>query len=126
MANKNAITVLWIENTNLKAPSFLPDLSERGVLLTKISLNNLKELRNHDYDLVVLELDNNISDYYCLRDFHRNQDAIRPVIARVNRDDFELGISLIKAGASSVVPCDEQNHESWIEKIKKYTLSSCK
>ncbi len=121
MANKNAITVLWIENKNLKAPSFLPDLSERGVLLTKISLNNLKELRNHDYDLVVLELDNNIADYYCLRDFHRNQDAIRPVIARVNRDDFELGISLIKAGASSVVPCDEQNHESWMEKIKKYS-----
>ena len=43
------------------------------------------------------------------------------MIARVNRDDFELGISLIKAGASSVVPCDEQNHESWIEKIKKYS-----
>ena len=71
-----------------------------------------------------MELDNNISDYYCLRDFHRNQNTVRPVIARVNRDDFELGISLIKAGASSVVPCDEQNHESWIEKIKKYSKTA--
>ena len=44
MANKNAITVLWIENKNLKAPSFLPDLSERGVLLTKIRESSLEKM----------------------------------------------------------------------------------
>ena len=104
MANYNSVSVLWIDNDLENANTLIDKIKTQNINVTLVHPEELNRELEINHDLAVISLNKNISDLAKLKAVQASQCAVIPIIARVCRHNFELGIEAMVGGAKTVIP----------------------
>ena len=117
MAIMNSTTLVWIDDLTVKPSPILLELERQGLKIIQTSEADLKdiEITNSDGIVVRVSTDINLVSRMRARLAHLNSTA--PLIARVDRRNFELAIQAMRKGATTVVPAEQQAREDWYETL---------
>ena len=93
--------------------------------MSQSSSANLSDEDISSADVVVVSLSRNVDLLKQLQSRQASVNAIAPIVARVPREMFELGIEAMSQGALTVVSCDQKSAFEWTETFAqaKITLS---
>ena len=123
MAKLNNISVLWIDQqatlTDDQAASFV----EQGIAIQCMASVEQAEDAFIAAQAVVVNLSENTELLKQVQLVQTRVNATAPIIARVQRDNFELGIQAMSEGALNVVPADQFLVEEWIESLSAIDIS---
>ena len=92
MANYNSASVLWIDSDLENAITLIDKIKTQNINVTLIHPEELSRELEINHDLAVISLNKNISDLAKLKAVQASQGTVIPIIARVCRHNFELGI----------------------------------
>lgn len=115
MANTKMMAVLWLDPLEQLGPEALAAFNAQGLALSQIQITALGDDDIIDADVVVVNLSRNID---LLKQIQARQAAVSapaPIIARVSREMFELGIDAMSHGALTVVSGDQKSALEWAE-----------
>ena len=108
MANENRISLLWINHS--KSDDLVMDqLTNKGIAIRKVSLSDLDGISSDQFQLAIINLSNNLNSLKVVQNHQKFLESSLPILARVSRDEFELGIEAMKRGVSNVIASDVDN-----------------
>ena len=123
MANYNSVSVLWIDSDLENANTLIDKIKTKNINLTLVHPEELSRELEINHDLAVISLNENISDLAKLKAIQASQGAVIPIIARVCRHNFELGIEAMGNGAKTVIPIELEDTDELTGKIKSLISS---
>ena len=121
MANENRISVLWINHSELDH-LVLDQLTSKGIVIRKVSLADLDSILSEHFQLAIINLSNNLDSLKVVQNHQTFLESSLPILARVSRDEFELGIEAMKRGVSNVIASDVDNVNEISTLIRSYAL----
>ena len=122
-ANENKLNALWLDPFSPPSNSNHEALSKAGInLLSVLTLDDLKKTLKKT-NLIVIRIKENLSLFEEVLTLIKTLDKPVPIIIRVDRNEFELGIKAIKIGAEEVLSADSTDSEEW-KKIVRSIVSN--
>ena len=92
MANNNVMAVLWLDPLEQLSSVELSAFTAQGLAVSQSSSANLSDEDISSADVVVVSLSRNVDLLKQLQSRQASVNAIAPIVARVPREMFELGI----------------------------------
>ena len=119
------MAVLWLDPLEQLSSVELSAFTAQGLAVSQSSSANLSDEDISSADVVVVSLSRNVDLLKQLQSRQASVNAIAPIVARVPREMFELGIEAMSQGALTVVSCDQKSAFEWTETFAqaKITLS---
>ena len=121
MANENRISVLWINHSE-SDDLVMDQLANKGIAIRKVSLSDLDGVLSDQFQLAIINLSNNLDSLKVVQNHQKFLETSLPILARVSRYEFELGIEAMKRGVSNVIASDVDNVNEISTLIKSYAL----
>ena len=121
MANENRISVLWINHSE-SDDLVMDQLANKGIAIRKVSSPDLDGILSDQFQLAIINLSNNLDSLKVVQNHQKFLETSLPILARVSRDEFELGIEAMKRGVSNVIASDVDNVNEISTLIKSYAL----
>ena len=121
MANENRISVLWINHSE-SDDLVMDQPANKGIAIRKVSLSDLDGVLSDQFQLAIINLSNNLDSLKVVQNHQKFLETSLPILARVSRDEFELGIEAMKRGVSNVIASDVDNVNEISTLIKSYAL----
>ena len=109
--------LVWIEQSERYQGQLLEALQEQGMSVIFRTFEGLSDEDINKSSAIVMTIN---SDVGLMEDVQSRQTRLNcsaPIIARVDRDDFELAIEAMRKGATTVVPAQQQSIEDWMETL---------
>ena len=122
MTDHKMIDVLWFDSNRLLSPVEVMDFAEQGLAITQVDGIEPDNATLFSAQLLVVTLDQSTQELKQLQSRLSAAHSAVPIIARVDRSNFELGIRAMREGALSVIstgPCDAAE---WAEVLE---LAQC-
>ena len=117
MAIMNSTTLVWIDDLTIKPAPILAEFERQGLKIIRVSEADLKDTEITNADVIVVRVSTNIKLVSRIRARLARLNSIAPLIARVDRIDFELAIQAMRKGATTVVPAEQQAMVDWDETL---------
>ena len=117
MAIMNSTTLVWIDDLTTKPAPILAEFERQGLKIIRVSEADLKDTEITNADVIVVRVSTNIKLVSRMRARLARLSSIAPLIARVDRIDFELAIQAMRKGATTVVPAEQQAMVDWDETL---------
>lgn len=117
MAIMNSTTLIWIDDLTTKPAPILAEFERQGLKIIRVSEADLKDTEITNADVIVVRVSTNIKLVSRMRARLARLSSIAPLIARVDRIDFELAIQAMRKGATTVVPAEQQAMVDWDETL---------
>ena len=118
------LNALWLDPFTPPSVLHKKALNEASIkLLSVATLEELKGVLN-DTHLVVIRIKNNVSLYDEVFSLIKSVNLSVPIICRIDRSEFELGINIMEKGAFQVLASDCVEANDWkatAEKIEEKT-----
>ena len=121
MANENRISLLWINHSE-SDDLVMDQLANKGIAIRKVSLPDLDGILSDQFQLAIINLSNNLDSLKEVQNHQKFLESSLPILARVSRDEFELGIEAMQRGVSNVIASDVDNVNEISTLIKSYAL----
>ncbi len=122
MTNHKMIDVLWLDSTAQLSPVEVTTFAENGLAITQTGAEP-DNVELFGAQLVVVSLTESTQ---CLKDIQSRLSAVNssaPIIARVERSNFELGIRAMREGALSVISSPHFDSAEWSDVLE---LAQCR
>lgn len=104
---------LWLDPFSPPSNSHRDALFEAGInLLSVVTLDDLKKTLKKT-NLIVIRLKENLSLFEEVSNLTKTLDKNVPIICRVDNEEFELGITAMRAGAVEVLSSESTNPKKW-------------
>lgn len=126
MAKTTMMAVLWLDPLEQIGSAALSAFNAQGLAVSQSSSASLNDDDIINADVVVVNLSR---DTDLLKELQSRQTAISavvPIIARVPREMFELGIEAMSQGALTVVSSDQKSALEWSETFARANVAPCK
>ncbi len=118
-AKSLALNALWLDPFAPPSALHKTALHEASIELLSVStLDELKKVLN-ETNLVVIRIKENVSLYDEVLELVNSVKLRLPIICRIDRSDFELGIEITQRGAFHVLASDCVKVEDWISLAEK-------
>ena len=116
-----ALNALWLDPFAPPSALHKKALHEASIELLSVStLDELKKVLN-ETNLVVIRIKENASLYDEVLELVDSVKLRLPIICRIDRSDFELGIQITQRGAFQVLASDCVKVEEWLSLAEKIT-----
>ena len=116
-----ALKALWLDPFAPPSALHKKALSEASIELLSVStLDQLKKILN-ETNLVVIRIKEDASLYDEVLELVNSVKLRLPIVCRIDRNDFELGIQIMQRGAFQVLASDCVKTEAWISLAEKIT-----
>jgi len=115
VANNNVMAVLWLDPLEQLSSVEISAFTAQGLAVSQSSSANLSDEDISSADVVVVSLSRNVDLLKQVQARQASVNAIAPIVARVPREMFELGIEAMSQGALTVVSCDQKSAFEWTE-----------
>ena len=113
ISGADKLNALWLDPFSPPSRSHHDALSDAGInLLSVVTLEDLKKTLNKT-NLIVIRLKDNLSLFDEVLNLTKTFDKIIPIICRVDKEEFELGISAMRDGAVEVLSSDAVDPKKW-------------
>merc|ERR1711991_155079 len=120
-AKSLALNALWLDPFAPPSALHKKALHEASIELLSVStLDELKKVLNKT-DLVVIRIKENASLYDEVLELVNSVKLRLPIICRIDRSDFELGIQITQRGAFHVLASDCIKVDDWMSLAEKVT-----
>lgn len=117
MVIMNSTTLVWIDDLTVKPSPILLELERQGLKIIQTSEADLKDIEITNSDVIVVRVSTDINLVSRMRSRLAHLNSTAPLIARVDRRDFELAIQAMRKGATTVVPAEQQARADWYETL---------
>ena len=115
MAKLNNISVLWIDQQATLTVDQLAAFAEQGMAVHCAASAELSEDTFVGAQVIVLNLSQCTGLLKQVQNAQIMANSTAPVIARVQRDNFELGIQAMAQGAMTVVSASQFDAREWAQ-----------
>lgn len=119
MATNNKYTVLWADASLTLDSDSIRDLASDGLVIRHVQLDDLSNEDLSGADILVARVQGNIDTIDQLQFRITTLNLNLPIVARVAREEFELGMEIVKQGITHVVPTDHLDAETWTSIVKQ-------
>jgi len=110
---KDLLNALWLDPFSPPSSSHRETLLDAGInLLSVVTLEDLKKTLK-ETNLIVIHLRENLGLFEEVSNLTKTLEKNVPIICRVSKDEFELGISAIRAGAIEVLSSESGDSQKW-------------
>lgn len=110
-------SLVWIEQPEDQQAHLLEALEMRGMNIILRSFEGLSDEDISKASAIVITAQSDISLVADVQSRQARLNCSSPLIVRVDREDFELAIEVMRKGATTVVPSQQQNIEDWVETL---------
>jgi two-component system response regulator FlrC len=126
VAKTNMMAVLWLDPLEQLGSAELSAFTAQGLAINQASSATLADEDIINADVVVIHLSRNIDLLKQLQTRQTAISTIAPIIARVPREMFELGIEAMGQGALTVVSSDQKSALEWTETFVQANVAPSK
>ncbi len=119
MAKKNRYTVLWSDSADRLCEETIREFAHSGLVVRHIPPDDLSNEDLIDADILVMHVYANVDAIEQLQNRINTLSLKLPIVARVAREEFELGMEVVKQGITSVVPTDHQDADTWTSIVQQ-------
>ena len=111
--DKDMLNALWLDPFSPPSNSHREALFSAGInLLSVVTLDDLKKTLNKT-NLIVIRLKENLSLFEEVLNLTKTLEKNVPIICRVDKDEFELGIAAMRDGAVEVFSSECIDPKKW-------------
>lgn len=114
-----ACTVLWAVTSDALTESSVAAFAERGLIIRQINTAQIASTSLIDVDVAVIEVSDSLDALNLAKTALASLGRDAPVVARVQRNQFELGIEIIKSGVPEVIPADHLEIDLWLSLVDR-------
>ena len=114
--------IVWIDGSD-KPSAIVEELSSSGLTIIQVAQDSLTDGDITKADAIVLCIDTDISSISEVQSRQARLNSTSPLIARVDRNNFELAIQVMRKGAATVVPSQQQDFTDWCETLSIVKVS---
>tara|TARA_B110000495_G_C23037186_1_gene619916 strand:- start:2654 stop:4048 length:1395 start_codon:yes stop_codon:yes gene_type:complete len=114
--------IVWIDGSD-KPSAIVEELSSSGLTIIQVTQDSLTDGDITKADAIVLCIDTDISSISEVQSRQARLNSTSPLIARVDRNNFELAIQVMRKGAATVVPSQQQDFTDWCETLSIVKVS---
>lgn len=122
MTDHNMIEVLWFDSQQALAHHEAVAFAEQGLAVFQADIKEASDSALISAQLVVVTLNQSINELKQLQARLTAVCSSAPIIARVDRNNFELGIRAMREGALSVISNGRLGRAEWAEVLE---LAQC-
>ena len=122
MTDHNMIEVLWFDSQQALAHNETVAFAEQGLAVFQADIKEASDSALISAQLVVVTLNQSINELKQLQARLTAVCSSAPIIARVDRNNFELGIRAMREGALSVISNGRLGRAEWAEVLE---LAQC-
>ena len=122
MATMTSTVIVWIDGSD-KPSAIVEELSSSGLTIIQVAQDSLTDGDITKADAIVLCIDTDISSISEVQSRQARLNSTSPLIARVDRNNFELAIQVMRKGAATVVPSQQQDFTDWCETLSIVKVS---
>ena len=122
MATMTSTVIVWIDGSD-KPSAIVEELSSSGLTIIQVTQDSLTDGDITKADAIVLCIDTDISSISEVQSRQARLNSTSPLIARVDRNNFELAIQVMRKGAATVVPSQQQDFTDWCETLSIVKVS---
>ena len=119
MTTTNKYTVLWADPDHQLNKDRVRDFTEQGLIIRQIEPDDLSNEDLRGAEILVLHVKTSVDPIVQLQSRIATLNLNLPIVARVDRDKFELGMEIVKQGVTHVVPTDHKDAETWTSIVKQ-------
>lgn len=113
MAITNRCSVLWIDSAEELSADRLGVFASQGLGVYQMQIGDLTDGDLGAADVLIIHVQCSVQPLIKLQSRMTALNLNLPLIARVAREDFELGIETVNRGITHVVPADQTDAETW-------------
>lgn len=121
MAITNRCTVLWIDPASELNEDRVRLFSSQGLEIRQMQMEDLGDGDLGATDALVMHVQGSVQSLCELQSRLTTLNLNLPLIARVAREDFELGMETVNRGITHVVPVDQRDPKTWIAILDEVT-----
>ena len=122
MTDHKMIDVLWFDSNRVLSQVEVLDFAEQGLAITQVDGIEPNNAALFTAQLLVVTLDQSIQELKQLQSRLTAANSAAPIIVRVDRSNFELGIRAVREGALSVISTGPFDSAEWAEVLE---LAQC-
>ena len=122
MTDHKMIDVLWFDSNRVLSQVEVLDFAEQGLAITQVDGIEPNNAALFTAQLLVVTLDQSIQELKQLQSRLTAANSAAPIIVRVDRSNFELGIRAMREGALSVISTGPFDSAEWAEVLE---LAQC-
>jgi two-component system response regulator FlrC len=122
VATMTSTVIVWIDGSD-KPSAIVEELSSSGLTIIQVTQDSLTDGDITKADAIVLCIDTDISSISEVQSRQARLNSTSPLIARVDRNNFELAIQVMRKGAATVVPSQQQDFTDWCETLSIVKVS---
>ena len=119
MTTINKYTVLWSDPAQALSKDSVREFAQNSLEIRQIEPTDLSNEDLRNADLLVLHVQTSIDAIVQLQSRIATLNLNLPIVARVDREKFELGMEIVKQGITNVIPTDHQDVETWTSIAKQ-------
>ena len=111
------ISLVWIEQSACHQTQLLEALKARGMKIILRTFGSLSDEDINKSSAIVITVQSDTSLVEKIQSRQTRLKSSSPIIVRVDRSDFELAIEVMRKGATTVVPSQQQSIDDWMETL---------
>ena len=115
METSMPVNVLWVGPPCDESSLMIDELTSQGITIDQVVAVNITADNLRSAQGVIVTLEDDIEPLLEVKSRQTKAKSSAPVIVRVERENFELGILAMRHGATTVVPMQNYNSKDWIE-----------
>lgn len=119
MAKNNTYTVLWSDAANSLCEEAVNEFARNGLVVRHVRPDDLSNEDLIGADILVMHVQANVDAIDQLQNRINTLNLNLPIVARVAREEFELGMEIVKQGITNVVPTDHQDADTWTSIVQQ-------
>jgi len=116
------IDVIWFDSNRPLSPTEVTTFAELGLAVTQADITEPANAALCSAQLIVVTLTQSTDELKELQSHLATANSSAPIIARVDRSNFELGIGAMREGALTVISQNAFNADEWAEVLE---LAQC-
>ncbi|MBT5106357.1 MAG: sigma-54-dependent Fis family transcriptional regulator [Porticoccaceae bacterium] len=122
MTDHKMIDVIWFDSNRPLSPTEVTTFAEQGLAITQADITEPANTALFSAQLIVVTLSQSTEELKELQSHLAAANSSAPIIARVDRSNFELGIGAMREGALTVISQGAFNADEWAEVLE---LAQC-
>merc|ERR1711965_1225532 len=109
------VNVLWVGPPCDESSLMIDEVTSQGITIDQVIAVNITADNLRTAQGVIVTLEDDIEPLLEVKSRQTKAKSSAPVIVRVERENFELGILAMRHGATTVVPMQNHNSKDWLE-----------
>ena len=105
METSKPVKILWVGPLCSESSLMIEDLKSHGVIIDQAAVTDAIGDKLPMVQGVIIALETDIEPLHKVRSEQTKSKSSIPMIVRVDRDNFELGILAMRHGATRLCPC---------------------